>query len=191
MSLAPQRRLTPQEYLEIERNAPTRSEFYRGEMFAMSGACWEHSLIKDNLSREAGLQLRYGPCRVVTSDLRVKIPNTGLYTYPDVIVVCDPPQFEDDEFDTLLNPGILIEVLSDSTEKDDRGLKFANYRQLPSMAEYVLVAQDKPLVERYVRQPGENWVLTIFDQPTDLFEFTTVPVQIALTEIYRGIEFRP
>src|SRR6266436_6562587 len=104
MSTVQKRLLTPQEYLEIERQADYRSEYFRGEMFAMAGASWEHTLIKDNLAREAGNQLKNGPCQVLSSDLRVKVDATGLYTYPDIAIVCDEPQFEDAAFDTLLNP---------------------------------------------------------------------------------------
>jgi Uma2 family endonuclease len=189
MSSVPKHLLTPQEYLARERLADVRSEFYRGEMFALAGASWEHTLIKDNLAREAGNQLKTGPCRVVTSDLRVKVSATGLYTYPDVVIVCDEPQFEDQVMDTLLNPRILVEVLSDSTEKYDRGTKFGHYRQLPSVREYVLVAQDRPLVERYVRQADDTWVLTAFGDLAQTFSFGTVSVQIALTDIYRGVTF--
>src|SRR5947209_18880264 len=103
MSAVPKTTLTPAEYLAIERKAETKSEFYCGEMFAMAGASEEHCLIKDNLAREAGYQLKGGSCRVVTSDLRVKVDATGLYTYPDVVIYCDRPQFEDRVFDTLLN----------------------------------------------------------------------------------------
>jgi len=120
-STVSKRLLTAQEYLEIERKAESRSEFYRGEVFAISGASWEHTLIKDNLAGEARDQLKNGPCRVVTSDLRVTIPATGLYTYPDAVIVCGQPQFEDEAFDTLLNPQVVIEVLSESTERYDRG----------------------------------------------------------------------
>jgi Uma2 family endonuclease len=189
MSTVPTRLLTSQEYLARERQADYRSEFYRGEMFAMAGASWEHSLVKDNMAGEARSRLKGGPCRVVTSDLRVKITATGLYTYPDIVVVCDEPQFEDDMFDTLLNPHTLVEVLSDSTEKYDRGLKFGHYRQLPSVQEYVLVAQDRPLVERYVRQPDGSWLLTAWNDLTQTFTFSSIPVQIPLAEIYRGVEF--
>ncbi len=187
MSTVAKTLLSPQEYLARERQADFRSEFYRGEMFAMSGASWEHTLIKDNLAREAGNQLKSGPCRVLTSDLRVLIPATGLYTYPDIVVVCDDPRFEDDQFDTLLNPRALVEVLSDSTEKYDRGTKFGHYRQIPSLQEYVLVAQDRPLVERYVRQADATWVLTVFDDLTQTFAFASIPAQVALAEIYRGV----
>src|SRR5947209_3009314 len=146
MSSVPKTLLTTQEYLARERKAEFRSEFYRGEMFAMAGASWEHTLIKDNIAHEARNQLDDGPCRVLTSDLRVKVDATGLYTYPDVIIVCDEPMFEDRMFDTLLNPRCLMEVLSDSTEKYDRGEKFKHYRRVPSLQEYILIAQDEALV---------------------------------------------
>jgi Uma2 family endonuclease len=189
MSTAPTQLLTPQEYLARERLAESRSEFYRGEMFAMAGASWEHTLIKDNLAGEARNQLKDGPCRVLTSDLRVKVSATGLYTYPDVVVVCDEPQFEDNMFDTLLNPRVVVEVLSDSTEKYDRGTKFAHYRQMPSVQEYVMVAQDCPRVERYVRQDDGTWVLTVFSDLEQTFAFGAVHVQVALADIYRGVTF--
>jgi len=189
MSTASPLLLSPQEYLARERKATFRSEYYRGEMFAMSGATWEHTLIKDNLAGETRSQLKDGPCRVVTSDLRVKVDVTGLYTYPDLVIVCDEPRFEDEVFDTLLNPRVLVEVLSDSTEKYDRGTKFGHYRQVPSVREYILVAQDRPLVERYVRQADGGWLLTVFDDLTQTFAFDSVPVQVSLAEIYRGVEF--
>src|SRR5436305_1064284 len=112
--------LTPQEYLALERRAEFRSEYLHGEVFAMAGATWEHCLIKDNLAGEARQQLKDGPCSVLTSDLRVKITKTGLYTYPDLVIVCEQPKFEDETLDTLLNPLAIVEILSDSTEKYDR-----------------------------------------------------------------------
>jgi Uma2 family endonuclease len=189
MATAPTPLLSPEEYLARERRAEIRSEFYRGEMFAMSGASWEHNLVKDNLAGEVRNQLKGGPCRVTTSDQRVKVSATGLYTYPDIVIVCDEPQFEDNVFDTLLNPRVVVEVLSDSTERYDRGVKFAHYRQLPSVQEYVLVAQDRPLVERYVRQPDDTWVLTAFSDMKQTFAFGTVPAKVPLAEIYSGVEF--
>lgn len=188
MSAAPKRLFTPQEYLAQERHATIRSEYYRGELFAMAGTSYEHCLIKDNLARETGDQLKGGPCHVVTSDMRVKVNATGLYTYPDIVVVCDQPEFEDAEVDTLLNPRALVEVLSESTEKYDRGEKFAQYRQVKSLQEYVLVAQDRPLVERYVRQPDGSWLMTEFADRAGVFEFASIPVRVPLTEIYRGVE---
>jgi len=183
MSTAPRKLLTPQEYLAKERQADFRSEFYRGEMFAMARASWEHTLIKDNLAHEAASQLKGGPCRVLTSDLRVKVSATGLYTYPDIVVVCDEPQFEDKMFDTLLNPRVVVEVLSDSAEKYDRGTKFAHYRQIPSVHEYEMVTQDRPLVERYVRQDDGTWVLTVFSDLAQTFAFASVNVPIPLADI--------
>jgi Uma2 family endonuclease len=189
MSTVSKRLLSPEEYLARERQAEFRSEFYRGEMFAMAGASWEHTLIKDNLAAEIRQQLKNGPCQVVTSDLRVKVDATGLYTYPDVIVVCDKPEFEDKVLDTLLNPQILVEVLSDSTEKYDRGAKSVHYRRIPSLREYVLIAQDRPLVERYVRQPDGGWLLMEFNELSQTLAFATIPARIALADIYRGVEF--
>ena len=148
-----------------------------------------HTLVKDNVAGETRNQLKDGKCRVLTSDLRIKITATGLYTYPDIVVVCDQPRFEDNVLDTLLNPRTLVQVLSHSSEKYDRGTKFAHYRQIPSVQEYVLIAQDRPLVERYVRQPDDDWTLTVFSDMTQTFAFGTIPVQIPLAEIYRGVEF--
>jgi Uma2 family endonuclease len=126
---------------------------------------------------------------VLTSDLRVKVDASGLYTYPDLIVVCEEPKFEDKMFDTLLNPRVLMEVLSDSTEKYDRGTKFKHYRRIPSLLEYILIAQYEPLVERHVRQPNGDWLMTEFRGLDQLFAFKSVPVKIALADIYRGVEF--
>lgn len=189
MSTAEKIRLTPQEYLAKERQADFRSEFYRGEMFAMAGASREHARIKDNLARHAGNRLEGGPCEVYTSDLRVKISATGLYTYPDVVVVCGEPQFEDEHVDTLLNPRVVVEVLSDSTERYDRGAKFGHYRQLPSVQEYLLVSQDSPLVERCVRQDDGTWTLKDFRGLDCTFEFASIPASVPLADIYRGVKF--
>lgn len=188
MSAVPKQLLTPEEYLARERRAEFRSEYFHGEMFAMAGASQEHCLIKDNLAGETRNQLKGTKCRVVTSDLRVKIQATGLYTYPDVVIYCDEPRFEDGEFDTLLNPRTLIEVLSDSTEKYDRGRKFAHYRQIPSLQEYILVAQDEVLMERHVRQSDGSWHITYFSDLTGTFEFASIPARVPLAEIYRNVD---
>ncbi len=189
MSTASKRYLSPQEYLALERKADFRSEYYAGEMFAMAGASWEHTLIKDNLAAELRSQFKDGTCRALTSDLRVKITSTGLYTYPDIVVVCEKPDFEDNHVDTLLNPQILVEVLSDSTEKYDRGTKSAHYRRVQSLKEYLLVAQDRPFVERYVRQSDGSWLLTEFSGLEAVLAFATITAQVGLAEIYRGVEF--
>jgi Uma2 family endonuclease len=188
MSTVPKALVSPQEYLACERAAEFRSEYFRGEMFARAGTSWVHTLIKDNLALEAGNQLKGGHCRVATCDLRVKVSATGLYTYPDLVVVCDEPEFEDAVMDTLLNPRVLIEVLSDSTEKYDRGAKFAQYRQVQSVQEYVLVAQDRPLVERHIRQTDGSWLMTEFSGLAQTFAFGTIAVQVPLAEIYRDVK---
>ncbi len=160
MSAAPQPRLTAQQYLALERQAETKSEYSRGEMFAMAGASREHNLIAGNVNRELGEQLRERECEVYQADMRVKIGPTGLYTYPDVTVVCGEPEFEDAEVDTLLNPKVLVKVLPPSTADYDCGGKFTHYRRLPSLQQYVLISQDRPLVEHYVRQGKDEWLLT-------------------------------
>jgi Uma2 family endonuclease len=189
MSAALKTKLTPAAYLAIERKAAFRSEYFDGEMFAMAGASEEHCLAKDNLASETRSALKGRFCRVVTSDMRVKVDATGLYTYPDIVIYCDKPKFEDNVFDTLLNPRALVEVLSDSTEKYDRGAKFQHFRQIASLEEYVLVSQVKPLIERYARQPDGTWVLTEFAGLDRVFEFASVPAKVPLAEIYRDVTF--
>ena len=191
MSAVPKPFLTPQEYLSRERRAETKSEYLRGEMFAMSGASREHNLIVGNVSRELGQQLRQRPCEVYQADMRVKVSPTGLYTYPDVTVVCGEPQFEDAEVDTLLNPTVLVEVLSPSTADYDRGGKFAHYRRLASLQEYVLISQDGPLVEHYVRQDSDQWLLTEQRGLEDMLVLPSIGCRIPLAEIYLKIRFAP
>ncbi len=153
MSAQPKTFLTPEQYLEIERRAEYKSEYYRGEMFAMVGAKWNHNLIVARLISQFDQQLRSRPCSVTPSDMRVRVSATGLYTYPDVVEVCGPPQFLDDERDTLLNPTLIAEVPSPSTEAYDRGRKFEHYRSLESLAEYLLVGSQRVSAELYTASP--------------------------------------
>ncbi len=191
MPTVEKRLLTEQEYLRRERAAEYKSEFYRGEMFAMAGASRRHNLIAAAIARLLGNQLVDQSCEVYASDMRVKVSATGLYTYPDVVVTCDGPRFEDEQVDTLLNPKVLIEILSDATEKYDRGAKWAQYRELPSLQEYVLVSQDSPLVECYLRQPEGNWLLRSSNSLADELRLESLDVRIPLAEVYRQIEFPP
>jgi Uma2 family endonuclease len=184
MSTASRRLISPQEYLAQERLAEFKSEYLRGEVFAMAGASRQHTRIKDNFAREAGVQLKGGSCSPYTSDMRVKVNATGLYTYPDMVIVCDPEEYEDAEVDTLLNPRVIVEVLSESTEKYDRGDKFGHYREIPSLQEYVLVAQDRPFIERFIRQPDDSWVKTEFAGLGNNFIFASVPAEVPMAEIY-------
>ena len=144
--------LTPREYLEIERKAEVRSEYIGGRLYAMPGSNRLHNLIAGNILAALKTQLRGKQCETYAADMRVKIAPTGTYTYPDVITVCGEPRFEDPFVDTLLNPTLIVEVLSTSTEAYDRGEKFAQYRSLDSLREYMLVAQNKSRVEHYRRE---------------------------------------
>lgn len=187
MSAVPKPKLTEAEYLAIEETAEFKSEYYRGEMFAMSGASLPHSRIKDNIARHLNNQWDAGPCFAVTSDL--KVTRTGLYTYPDVVVVCGEPEYPAGRNDVLLNPSVVVEVLSESTEKYDRGAKFRQDQRVPSVQEILLVAQDEPVVERFTRRPDGKWLLTTAEQPDDEVAFESVPARLRLADIYAGVAF--
>ncbi len=178
---------TPQEYLTLERQAATKSEFFDGEIYAMAGASRKHVLVEGNLIRELGTRLKGRPCTVLTSNMRVRMGATGLYTYPDASVVCGQPVFEDIQGDTLLNPTVLIEVLSPSTEAYDRGEKFSQYRRLASLREYVLIAQDRVLVEHY-RRRGDLWVIGDLRSLAEVLHLESIDCQIPLSEIYYQVE---
>jgi Uma2 family endonuclease len=177
-------RLTPEEYLAIERKAEYKSEYLDGEIFAMTGASREHNLIGSNIIRELSSQLKGQPCEVYPSDMRVRVPATSLYTYPDVVVVCGEPKFEDSYIDTLLNPTLIVEVLSESTESYDRGKKFGYYRTMDALAEYLLVAQDEYRVEQYVRQADGRWLLSDIRTLDGKVELASIPCVLALREVY-------
>ncbi len=187
-SVATQAYLTPEAYLVLEREATIRSEYFNGQVYAMAGASRAHNLIAGNILSGLHAQLRTRTCQVYANDMRVKIFPTELYTYPDVVVVCDEPRFEDAELDTLLNPTVLIEVLSPTTEAYDRGEKFAQYRQVASLSEYILVAQNCVRVEHYLRQ-GTQWLLTAFGKQDDVLNFVSIGCELSLREVYAKVEF--
>lgn len=151
--------LSPEEYLAFERSSDQRHEYADGEIFAMSGGTVEHSLLSGNVNFELRVALGERGCLVLTSDMRIKIAARNRYVYPDASVVCERPAFEDEKRDTLLNPLVVVEVLSDSSEAYDRGDKFAQYRSIPSVREYVLLSQKEPLIEVFTRQPDGGWLL--------------------------------
>lgn len=188
MSAKPVLRLTAAEYLEIERMATYKSEFHDGEMFAMAGASREHNGIKDNLIVEIGSRLRGGKCRTFSSDQRVKVDATGLYTYPDIVLLCGPGEYDPLDRDTLVNPTAILEVLSPNTEAYDRGARFRQFREVASLQEYVLVSQHEPIIERFTRQPDGTWSLTTFAGMNAVFDLTCAAVSIPLSEIYRDVE---
>ncbi len=179
---------TPAEYLALERKAPTKSEYINGQIYAMSGASEAHNLITLNVAAEIRSQLRGRRCRVYASDMRVKVSETGMYTYPDVAAVCGEPHFEDSHVDTLVNPTIVVEVLSPSTEAYDRGEKFAHYRRLDSLMEYVLVAQDTARVEHFVRQ-DDGWLFSEMSDLDGTLRLTSIDCVVALRDIYENVSF--
>ncbi len=189
MSTEPKTFLSPEEYLEQERRAGQKSEYFQGETFAMAGASQRHALIVTNLVGEFRQQLKGKPCEVYSSDLRLRVEATGLYTYPDVMVVCGNPQFADDQKDTLLNPVIIIEVLSESTRDYDRGQKFQHYRALASVMEYLTVAQSEPHVEYCSRQAENRWLLTEFSGLEQSIPLASIHCVLRLAEIYDKIEW--
>mgnify|MGYP001610709744 CR=1 FL=1 len=180
--------LTPEQYLEIERRAEYKSEYWRGEMFAMAGATRQHGLLTGNLLASLHQQLRGRRCEVYSSDMRVLIPATGLYTYPDVVAVCGDTRLADDHRDTLLNPTFVAEILSPSTESYDRGRKFEHYRTVESLQEYLLVAQDRVQVELYTRQPEGTWLLREARRLEDALELGSIGCRILLADLYDKVE---
>ena len=191
MSTVPVRRMTPAEYLARERTADFKSGFYRGEMFAMAGASRNHNLIMMNVGAALHQRLADKPCEVYGSDLRVLVDRTGLYTYPDVVVTCGEPQFEDEHVDTLLNPRVLVEVLSKSTEAYDRGTKSSHYRMIPSLQEYLLIAQHEPRVEVYQRHEAGTWLLSEARSLEESVHLPSLDLTLALADVYSKIEFQP
>ena len=180
--------LSPKEYLARERKALTKSEYRNGQLYTLPGASRKHNIIAVHVSGELYIQLKERSCEIYTNDMRVKVSSAGLYTYPDVVVVCDEPRFEDTHFDTLLNPTVLIEVLSPSTAAYDRGEKFASYQKLDSLCEYVLISQDRVRVEYYLRQE-QTWDLTEFHSLSDVFRLVSIACELSLQAIYAKVQF--
>ncbi len=188
MAMMAPRRFSVLEYLQKERQAETKSEFVNGEIFAMAGASVSHNDLTYTLLLEIGNQMRGGECRAYGSDLRIRVESSDLYTYPDISIVCGKPILDPNDPYSVVNPSVIFEVLSNSTELWDRGGKFAHYRLLPTLREYVLVSQSEPRLERYVRH-GEQWTLTEFVGLEAIFTLSTIEVKVPLAVIYERIEF--
>ena len=189
MSTQPQTYLTPEEYLAFEREAEVKHEYYAGEIFAFAGASRQHNLIVANVIRELGNEVKGRPCEVYPSDMRVRVSPTGLYTYPDVTVVCGEARFDDEHSDTLLNPTVIVEVLSPSTAGYDRGEKFEHYRKLESLQAYLVIAQDRVHVEHHMRQPDNQWLLSETDSVDDGIELPSIACRLLVADIYEKVEF--
>lgn len=190
MSALPVHEHIESDYLAFERRSQTKHEFYQGHIYAMAGASREHVLICTNLLRHLSNELDDQPCEVYGSDMRVKVAPTGLITYPDVSIVCAKPDFLDGEFDTLLNPQVLIEVLSPSTAKYDRTIKRWHYTQIPSVQDYLIVAQDKPHVILHTRKPNDptDWDVYTAEHMTTAIAVPSLQLSLMLNDMYARVE---
>jgi Uma2 family endonuclease len=184
MASQPKPRYSVEEYLEIERAAEFKSEYIDGYIVAMSGASEPHNLIVTNVVSELRGQLKARDCRVYSSDMRIDVREQGLFAYPDVVVVCGDPELSDSKLDNLRNPVVIIEVLSKSTESYDRGVKFMKDRRIESLLEYLLVSQDTPLVERYVRQPNDHWLMSEALGLEAVVHMSSIDCALKLAEVY-------
>ncbi len=189
MSALPEPRMTEEEYLAFERASDIKHEFFAGEIFAMSGASRAHNLICTNTVSALRPQLRGRPCEIYANDMRVKVSSTGLYTYPDIVAVCGEVRLDDSHFDTLLNPTLIIEVLSASTADYDYGRKFKHYRELPSLREYVLISQETPRVDCFVRLDDGVWQLTDLRGLDATLTLTSVHAALSLADVYEQVTF--
>ena len=183
--------LTGEEYLAYERTAPFKTEFINGELYAMAGGTEPHNTASGNLFAAIHARLRGGSCRVFSSDMKVHVPVNDTFVYPDVSALCGERRFHDQQRDVLLNPSVVAEVLSPSTELYDRNTKFDKYRQLDSLREFLLVAQNRMRVELWTRQPDLVWQRSpvFLENPTDVLVLTSLGCEVPLAEIYEGIEF--
>jgi len=176
--------LTPEQYLAIERKATYKSEYVDGAMVAMAGGSERHNLIVANLIISIGAQLKGRPCRVYPSDLKVRVPNSTKYFYPDVSAICGETQFADEHQDVILNPTLIVEVLSESTALFDKGKKFLSYQQIDSLQEYLLVWQSEMLVEKFAKQSHDNWLYTKIAGENGLVVLSSINCETALPDIY-------
>ena len=182
--------VTPEEYLTLEETAEYKSEYYRGEIFAMAGTSINHNRIVRNLSRKLDQALINNKCEAFTSDIKVWIQEKDLFTYPDVIVVCGKPEFYPDRDDTIMNPLVIIEVLSDSTKNYDRIEKFEFYRTLPTFQEYILVDQYKIHIEHFYQESKGKWIFTEYNHIDDVLNFEKIDLKMSLKDIYYRVEFK-
>jgi Uma2 family endonuclease len=180
--------ISEKEYLDAERLATVKHEYYKGEIFAMSGASISHNKIFSNTFLEIGMQLKGKKCQPFGSDLRIHIPKNSLFTYPDISIVCDEIETTDDKFDTITNPSVIIEILSPSTRNYDKGEKFTLYREIDALQEYILIDSERVMVEKFIRNPDNSWTLTEYKTLDERFFVVTVDVEMQLLGIYEGVK---
>jgi Uma2 family endonuclease len=190
--LETKRHLSPEEYLEFERESDVRHEYLDGHVSAMAGESLSHSRVCFNLAREVGNKLKGKPCEGLSPNMKVRTSNASLFAYPDLTIVCEEPKFHDIKRDVLINPKVIFEVLSPSTEAYDRTTKFARFRMgNETLTDYILVSQDKPFVEHFAKQPDGNWIYRSFNNMADSFDIESVGCSLSLVEIYERVEFEP
>jgi Uma2 family endonuclease len=192
MSAIPKHKMTMEEYIEFDKNSEGRWEYFDGEVIDMAGGTLNHNQIASNISRVLGNKLEDKGCRALTSDMRLKVPKALPYRYPDVVVVCGEPiigTIQGQEM--LVNPLLIIEVLSPSTAEYDYGIKFTAYQSIESFQEYLLVAQDRPRVTQYVRQPNGQWLRRDIEEMDGVVKFTSLDCELTFSEIYRLVKFPP
>lgn len=180
--------MTEAEYLDFERDSDLKHEYFDGMIVAMAGAKRKHNLITMGTSASLYAQIVERPSEVYQGDMRVKAEGYKSYAYPDVVVMCGQPEFEDDEFDTLLNPIVLVEVLSSSTEKNDRGIKFHAYRQLDTLQDYLIISQVRPHIEHYTKR-NHQWLLTDVIDLDAVMQLPSINCTLALSDVYRKVSF--
>ena len=181
--------ISPDEYLAVERAALEKHEYYQGEVFAVSGASLQHNVIFSNLFTDIGNKLKGKSCKPYGSDLRIHIPKNTLYTYPDISIICGEVHLTDHEFDTAINPTVIIELLSKSTRNYDKGEKFTLYRDIDALKEYILVDTEKIYAEKHVRNVNGSWQLTDYRSLQQSFTIDSIQLNILLKDIYEGISF--
>jgi Uma2 family endonuclease len=191
MTAQPKQYRTEQEYIDFERASTCKHEYFDGQIYAMTGASRNHNLIAGNTLAMLHSQLRRKPCEIFPSDMRVKVVRTGLYTYPDLVVICGKPEFTDDQLDTIINPLVLIEILSPSTERYDRGMKSQHYRTIETLQDYLLIAQDQHHVEHYARQDTGLWLLEEALGVGSTLTIRSIGCTLALGDIYEKVELTP
>ncbi len=182
--------VTPEEYLERERRAEYNSEYFAGEIVAMAGAKRSRSLVCGNVTTSLGTQLRDSPCEVYANDMKVRADQLRQYSYPDVVVVCGEPQFQDNQDDVLLNPTVIVEVLLPSTESRDRGEKFLRYRQIASLTDYLLIAQNERRVEQFTKQPDGSWRLVETFGAGEI-NLASIGCTLSLADVYNKVKLEP
>jgi Uma2 family endonuclease len=185
----PKNGMTPEDYLLAERGSEIKNEYYNGEIFTMAGASRKHNLILTNVVRILGNILVDRPCNVYSSDMKVKIEKLKKYSYPDIVVSCEEERFEDAQEDVLLTPWVIMEILSDSTEAYDRGVKFAHYQWIPSFKEYLLISQNFCRIEKYYRQSDNSWIYTEFHDRNSTIPIQMLHCELSMQDIYGKIKF--